>query len=411
MTLKRFLPCLLLILSLTVLAEDPITTKIKFYGYIGNDFFYNSRQNKDLVDGVIQLFPLPADLNAGTDKNAVPQAEMLSVNTRLGIDISGAPILGAKSTGKIEADFDGFGTSFYVFRIRQAFMKLNWDKTELLIGQTWHPLFGNVSPSVLCANGGGPFQPFNRSPQVRVKQNITSKLSLTAAVLYEMQYCSMGPLGTSNVYLKNAIIPDIFLGAEYKTTHWTHGIGVDNKTIFPDTKQISSLSAVAYSQYVNSKFQLKTKVTFGQNLSDQLMLGGYGVSKYAGDSTTALKYTNFNNLSGWLDAVYGTKIQVGLFLGVSQNLGTSEMLDVKKGGKLTMFGYGFYDVNNNTQQQALDMLFRIAPSVVYNLSNLKFGIEYDLSIASYGNVQRTGHVSNPYTVNNNRVLVSINYLF
>lgn len=410
MALKKILSCFFLFLTISVFSQET-STKIKFYGFIGNDFFYNSRQNKDLVDGVIQLFPLPADLNSGIDKNAVPQAEMLSVNTRLGIDITGAPILGAKTCGKIEADFDGFGTSFYVFRIRQAFMKLNWDKTELLIGQTWHPLFGNVSPTVLCANAGGPFQPFNRSPQIRVKQSITSTLSLTAAALYEMQYSSIGPVGTSNVYLKNAMIPDIFLGAECKTRHWTSGLGVDYKTIKPDTKQISSLIAVAYSQYACPGFQLKTKVTCGQNPSDQLMLGGYGVSKYAGDSTTAVSYTNFNDLSGWINAVYGTKFQVSLFLGATKNLGTSELLDIKKGGKLTMYGYGFYDVNNNTQQQALDMMYRIAPSVTYNLSNLKFGIEYDFSSASYGTVQRSGNVINPYTVNNNRVLVSINYLF
>jgi len=120
---------------------------------------------------------------------------MLSVNTRLGFDITGTSVLGAKTSGKIEADFAGFGTTYYVFRIRQAYMKLNWDKTELLIGQTWHPLFGNVVPTTFSANAGAPFQPFNRSPQVRLKQNLSSTLSFTAAALYEMQYCTQGPSG------------------------------------------------------------------------------------------------------------------------------------------------------------------------------------------------------------------------
>jgi len=410
MTLKKLVLTILLFSTIYAFAEEP-ATKIKFYGFIGNDFFYNSRQNKDMVDGVIQLFPLPADLVAGADKNKVPQAEMLSINTRLGIDISGAPILGAKSSGKIEADFDGFGTSYYVFRIRQAFMKLNWDKTELLIGQTWHPLFGNVAPSTLSANGGAPFQPFNRSPQVRFKQNICSSLSLTAALIYEMQYTSSGPLGSSSVYMKNAIIPDLFLGSEYKSTHWTNGIGVDYKTIAPDVHKISSLSAAAYSQYSNSEFLLKGKVIYGQNLSDQLMLGGYGVSKYAADSTTALSYTNFNNVSTWLNAVYGTKFQVGLLLGVSQNLGSSELLDIRKDKKIVTYGYGFYDVNSNSQQVVIDRLYKIAPQVVYNLPNLKVGIEYDYTNATYGNIQRDGRVLNPYNVDNHRILISINYLF
>ena len=410
MTFKKLIPCFLLFLTISTFAQES-ATKVKLYGYVGNDFFYNSRQNKDLVDGVIQLFPLPVDLAAGVDKNAVPQAEMLSVNTRLGVDITGAPILGAKSCGKIEADFDGFGTSFYVFRIRQAYMKLNWAKTELVVGQTWHPLFGNIAPTTLSANGGAPFQPFNRSPQVRLKQSLCSSISLTAALLYEMQYASAGPLGTSNVYMKNAIAPDVFLGVESKTTHWTNGVGVDYKTIAPDTKQISSLSAAAYSQYVNSKFQLKAKVIYGQNLSDQLMLGGYGVSKFASDSTTAVSYTNFNNMSSWINAVYGSKIQVSMLVGFSKNLGSSELLDLRKGKKFTNYGYGFYDVNNNTQQQMLDKLYRVAPSISYNLPNLKFGVEYDFSSASYGTIQRNGSVINPYQVSNHRALVSVMYIF
>ena len=410
MTLKKLILSFLLFSTIFVFAEDP-ATKIKFYGYIGNDFFYNSRQNKDLADGNVQLFPLPADLVSGTDKNITPQAEMLSINTRLGMDLTGAPILGAMSSGKIEADFNGFGTSYYVLRIRQAYLKLKWDKTELLIGQTWHPLFGNIAPGTLSANGGAPFQPFNRSPQVRLKQNLGSTFSLTAALLYEMQYTSSGPLGSSSVYMKNAIAPDVFIGAENKTTHWTNGLGIDYKTIAPDANQISSFSAVAYSQYSNSKFLLKGKVIYGQNLSDQLMLGGYGVSKYAADSITPQSYTNFNNVSSWINAVYGTKFQVGLLLGVSQNLGTDQLLDVKKGGKLTTYGYGFYDVNNGAQQQLIDRLYRIAPQVCYNLSNLRFGIEYDLTKATYGTIQRNGSVINPYTVNNHRILVSINYLF
>lgn len=413
MTFKKLIPCFLLFISITTFAQET-TTKIKFYGFIGNDFYFNSRQNKEMVDGLVQLFPLPVDLNAGTDKNAVPQAELLSINTRLGLEISGAPILGAKTSGKLEADFAGFGTSFYVFRIRQAYMKLNWNKTELLVGQTWHPLFGNVAPGTLSVNGGAPFQPFNRSPQVRLKQNLCSTLSLTAALLYEMQYTSTGPLGPCSVYMKNAIIPELFLGAENKTSHWTNGIGVDYKTISPDTKKISSLSAVAYSQYINSKFQLKGKVIYGQNMSNQLMIGGYGVSKFAADSATAVSYTNFNNVSTWVNAVYGTKFQVGLLLGLSQNLGSSELLDLKKGGKLTNYGYGFYDVNdasNKTQQQMIDRLYRIAPNVTYNLQNVKFGVEYDFTAASYGTIQLDGSVVNPYTVSNNRVLISLMYIF
>lgn len=403
---KKLLPCILIAFATSAFAQEQ-TTKTKIYGYVGNDFFYNSRQNVEMVDGIIQLFPKPIELSAGADKNAVAQAEMLSVNTRLGVDITGTPVLGAKTSGKIEADFAGFGTSYYVFRIRQAYVKLNWDKTELLIGQTWHPLFGSVVPTTFSANAGGPFQPFNRSPQVRLKQNLNSTLSFIAAALYEMQYASQGPLGTINTYMKNALAPDLFVGLENKTKHWTNGVGVDFKTLKPDVKYVSSLSAVAYSQYIDSKFQVKAKAIYGQNLSDQLMIGGYGVSKYAADSTSVLKYTNFNNLSTWLNVVYGTKVQVGVLFGLSQNLGTNADLALRKGGKYTAYGYGYYDA----AQSIVDYLYRVAPQVSYNLSNIKFGLEYDFTTAAYGNVKRDGSAINTYSVNNHRVLASVMYIF
>jgi hypothetical protein len=341
------------------------------------------------------------------------------------LDINGIPILGAKSSGRIEADFAGFSTTFYVFRIRQAYVKLNWDKTELLLGQTWHPLFGNVMPSTPSSNGGAPFQSFNRSPQLRFKHNLTNTLSITAAAIYEMQYASQGPQGTTNCYLKNAVAPDMFAGLENKTTHWTTGAGIDFKTLKPDamnSSTISSVSAIAYAQYVKNKLQVKAKLTYGENLSDQLMLGGYGVSKYAADSTTVLSYTNFKNMNGWFNIVYGTKFQVGILLGASENLGAGEDLAVNKSKKLTIYGYGFYDNSTlNTSlkktdatyldQQVLDRLYRIAPQVSYNLPNLKFAVEYDFTTASYGKLKADGTSENSYSVNNHRILASVSYIF
>lgn len=280
MTLKKILTFIIIISNFSnfLFAIEPISNSIKLYGYVGNDFFYNSRQNVDLVDGTIMLFPKPPAVNLlGVDASATPQAEMLSVNSRLGIDISGSTIFGAKSSGKIEADFAGSGNTFFVLRIRQAYVKLNWDKTELLIGQTWHPLFGNVSPTTPSSNGGAPFQPFNRSPQVKLKRSLSNSLSVTASALYEMQYASQGSLGTINCYLKNAIVPDIFLGLENKTTNWITGLGADLKTLQLNVNKITSLSGIAYAQYTNNNFTVKGKVVYGQNLSDQLMLGGYGV--------------------------------------------------------------------------------------------------------------------------------------
>ncbi len=405
MNSKKLLSILFIIISISIFAEES-ATKVKLYGFIGNDFSFNSRQNVELVDGLVQLFPKPVLLNSvNKDINATPQAELLSVNTRLGIDISGTTLFGAKSAGKIEADFAGFGTTFYVFRIRQAYMKLNWLKTELLVGQTWHPLFGNVSPTTFSINGGAPFQPFNRSPQIRFKYNLSNTLTLTAATIYEMQYTSNGPSGLSNVYLKNAMMPDVFLGLENKTTHWTTGVGVDVKTIKPTIENLTSASAVAYVNYTVDKFQLKAKAIYGENLTDQLMLGGYGVSGITDSISKNPTYTNFNNVTSWINAVYGTKWQVGVLVGLVQNLGTNHDL-MATAGKFTFYGWGC-----NTDQQMIDRLIRVAPQVSYNLPNMKLGLELDITSAEYGILKSNGRVSNPYNVTNNRILASVSYLF
>jgi len=407
MTFKKLLTFSILSLSISLSAVEPATTSLKFYGYVGNEFFYNSRQNVEMVDGAILLFPKPASPNAaGNDVSASPQAEMLSVNSRLGMDINGTSILGAKSSGKIEADFAGTGATFFVLRLRQAYVKLNWDKTELLLGQTWHPLFGNVAPTTPSSNGGAPFQPFNRSPQLRVKQNLSKTLSITAAALYEMQYASQGSLGTSNCYLKNAITPDLFIGLENKTTHWTTGLGADYKTIKLTTGKISSTSAMAYAQYTNNKLTVKAKTVFGQNLSDQLMIGGYGVSA-VNSTTNDTTYTNLNTANAWLNVVYGSTIQVGILCGYSQNLGTNTDLLLTSSGKYLSYGYGF----NAKPQSIMNQLYRIAPHVSYNLPNLKFALEYDLTSASYGTIQSNGLGTNLTNVFNHRALASVSYIF
>ena len=406
MYLKRLFPVFLLIFSSSILAQDS-TTKLKIYGFIRNDFFYNSRKNEESTDGAFNFFPKPADISAGIDKNAVPQAELLSINTRIGLDITGADLFGAKSSAKIESDFAGTGATFFILRIRQAFMKLNWEKSELLIGQAWHPMFGNVFPTVQSLNVGAPFQPFNRSPQIRFSYNLNNSISITGAALYEMQFVSQGPIGSSSSYMKNAMIPDLFLGSEYKTAHWTSGIGVDTKTLKPDANQITSLSAVAYSQYTDKLLQLKAKVIYGQNLTDLGLIGGYGVSKYATDSATVLSYSNLNTLSSWFNAVYGNKVQVGVLVGYSKNLGSDATLAYRKGKKITAYGCGFYDSN----QQLVDQLIRISPQISYNLPNLKFGLELDYTTAIYGTIQTTGKINSAYNVDNKRIVATMSYTF
>ncbi len=393
-----------LILTKGFLFAADNTPSFKLYGFVRSDFYYNSRQNVEAIDGTFHIFPKPIEISNGIDKNAVPNSEMISVATRLGIDFKGTPILGAASSAKIECDFAGISTSYYLIRLRHAYFKLNWANSELLVGQTWHPLFGSVMPTGPSLNAGSPFQPFSRSPQVRFKQNMSESFALIASASYQMQYMSQGPLGSSASYLKNAMLPSLFIGAENKTKYWTSGLGADVKTIKPAVATITSVSAVAYTQYVDKNIQIKAKALWGENLSDYLMPSGYGVTDSINGQPS---YTNFNIASSWLNIVYGSKVQVGVYLGLSQNFGTNKPLVANSSNKFTAYGYGFYQ----DSQLLLDQLIRVAPHVTYNLTNFKFGLEYDLTSAKYGTLKANGLVSNPYNVNNHRVVASVSYLF
>ena len=142
----------------------------KFYGQVRTDLFYNTRSNSETVDGLFYMYPLDENLDPnGHDLNGVGNGNFYTLYTRLGVDVTG-PMLGkAKTSAKVEVDFRGSGTTYSLFRIRHVYFNLDWGKSALLVGQTWHPLYGDVAPEILNLNMGAPYQPFSRAPQIRYR--------------------------------------------------------------------------------------------------------------------------------------------------------------------------------------------------------------------------------------------------
>ncbi len=415
MKYARWCVCLLCLWTAGARAADEAAKpKLTFYGFVRNEFYYNSRQNEQSIDGVFHVAPKPVERNpeTGADKNAVPEAEMISVCTRLGLDAVGPRLLGAATSAKVEADFAGTGTTYFLLRLRQAYARFTWEKSDLLIGQTWHPLFGSVSPTGMALNTGAPFQPFNRSPQVRYTYKPAGAWSLMAAAAYQMQYSSQGPdptdpssTITSPVFMKRALLPDVYLGAEVNTEHWTGGAGFDTKTIKPLGVMHTSFSALAYAHYRADKLLVKGKVLWGQNMSDYTMLNGYGASRVDAEGV-AVDYTNFNLLSSWVNVVYGKKWRVGMFAGFAQNLGTSDPLAAVD-GKYAVYGRGFYAAS----QTYADCFWRAAVFGSFNLPKLSFNLEYNYTAVQYGALQSNGRTAGNYWVANQRVAASVFYHF
>ena len=140
----------------------------RFYGQVRADLFYNSRANEETVDGLFYMYPKDIEPDAdGRDLNATPNGSFYVLYTRLGLDLAGPAVGKARTSAKIEADFRGSGTDYSLPRIRQAYVQLDWAGSSLLVGQTWHPLYGDVAPQVMNLSTGAPFQPFSRAPMVR----------------------------------------------------------------------------------------------------------------------------------------------------------------------------------------------------------------------------------------------------
>lgn len=115
---------------------------------------------------------------------------MLAVQSRLTGKITGPDFLGAKTSGMMEGEF--FGTTdgdINGFRLRHAMMKASWSKADLLLGQYWHPMFvTDCYPGVYNFNTGVPFQPFNRSPQIRLTLKPTAKFNIMVAIMEERDF-------------------------------------------------------------------------------------------------------------------------------------------------------------------------------------------------------------------------------
>lgn len=388
-------------------------TIFKFYGQIRTDLFYNSRANEESVDGLFYLFPKnKAYDKKGDDLNSVASGGFYDLYSRAGVDVKGPKIWGAIPTAKLEIDFRGTGSSYSVLRLRHAYVNLDWGKNSLLLGQTWHPMYGDVAPKILNLNMGAPFQPFSRAPQIRYNYKFGNAKFIVASI-WQSQYLSAGPAGKSQTYLKNSLIPELYLGVDYKTPKWLVGGGVEmislvprqqvqinNDDIYKVSERITSLSYEIHAKYSHEKLYVAGKSVLGSNLTHASMLGGYGI-KSIDSRTGEQKYSPNRNSSSWINVAYGKKWQPAIFIGYMKNLGTTSTLISPTKEQKNMYGVG-----NNVDQLTSGSL-----ELTYNIPNWKIGFEYNMTSAWYGDINNKGKVININSVTNNRFVGTLIFTF
>lgn len=407
---------------------------IQLYGFVRNYFSFDSRRMITVCGGEYLMVPYDEDWNmteaeAETygdehrfDRNAVPETRLLALTTRVGANLMGPQLLGASSSGKVEADFAGFGTTNSVLRLRLAYVKLNWEASErasheLLVGQDWHPVSGSIMPEVLGMAAGAPFRAHSRTPQVRYTFATPSGLGFTAAALWQFQFTSPGPDGESAAYANRALVPELFLGLNYhsRTVYAQLGVDYTDLAIRREIPVIDiyggepyttlheghcrSFSPTLYAQYTEGLLAVKLRSTLAQNLGHLNMFSGYA---WVADAGSQDSYQPVRSSVSYLNVAYGKRIRFDIFFGYQKNLGLpdgykfaipAEQLYMKKGVK------------------NIDHIVRLAPSISYNTAAFNLGLEYECNLVGYGTLQSDATVADPHSVFGHRICALVKYNF
>ncbi len=439
----------------------------KPYGFVRNYFTFDSRESMSGTGDLYNYQPYDEAWNqaegeqymtgvARQDLNAVSTFRFLSLTTRVGVNIVGYKWRNTEFGAKIEADFyAGLSTKVYhpvtgvaQFRLRQAYVTLGWDslpmlngkdyaRVDLTIGQTWHPMAADLCDVISLASGA-PFGPFNRSPQVMMDARLGKYVTITGSLLWQMQYCSVGPSTTgASIQAADFIMysktPEAYLGLSVHTNGFLLRAGADVLSIKPRQigtvdvagnsvsvrvkDRITTASPFLYLQYKKGEFSIKAKTIFSEAGEHMNLNSGYGVKAKNADGSW--EYTPLRASSSWLSIVYGGKIgaqedkhpqklQGILFAGYIENLGTKEAL---------------YDGNHDGHPDDLytprannmNRMWRLSPTLLYTIGKFQLGLEYEITSVQYGQAGTTNLYgianTNLHWVTNHRVQLMTKYNF
>lgn len=426
-----FMAATLLVLLPFAYSQDTNKVRIKPYGFVRNYLNYDSRQMLTVCGGEYLMIPRDEDWNLTEeeaaalgvshrrfDRNADPQTHLLALSTRFGLALDGPQVLGAKSSGRVEADFAGFGNNNTVLRLRLAYLNLEWKRHTLLVGQDWHPLSGNIMPEVLGMAAGAPFRPHSRTPQVTYQFRL-SPFAFQLSALWQYQYTSPGPDGESASYANRTLMPELFFGLSYRDEHIYTQLGADytRLTLRQEvdviaynsptplysvllTNSCQSLSPTFYFQYTEGLFAVKMRSTLASNLAHLNMFSGYAAVTTTGNNymlrpvRSSVSYLNF---------AYGRKWRADLFFGYQYNLGLGKEYIVV-----------FQDFDNLYMKKGvknIHSLWRVAPSLSYNTKAFNIGLEYEWTAVNYGDINKDASVNPKRQVDGHRLCLLVKYNF
>lgn len=414
--MRKFLLSAILFAFISIgFAQEQNDFNYKLSGFVKSDYWLDTRQVINAREGLFLFIPsdIKPDRN-GNDINEGINLNFSAITSRLIFNLKAKEVFGAKSSGYLEADFSGASNAATNnFRLRHAYLKLDWKGSQLVLGQTWNPIFTtDCYPSILSLNTGAPFQPFIRNPQISFTKHL-GKFDLLAAAITQRDNANIvDAVGTRDYApMTNSGLPNLHLQFKFNNGKHFAGIGADYKWLRPKlatdsnyktTSTISSFAFLAYYRLKAQNFDFKLKGIYGQNLNENLMLGGFGIHEI--DTVKReFTYTPTNHFFVWSNFTYTIKknnleIVPGIFVGYLKNLGTSQSLVDTK--------YLFAMGGN------IDQMYRVSPAINIKSGPIGFSLEYEYTSADYGTINLSnGNVINTHTVANHRVLFTAFYFF
>lgn len=395
-------------------AETPLPAfTLKFNGFVRNDFSIDSRQMVNLREASVDLYPKDKQLDVdGKDINAVANTNMLAINSRLGMAFSGPDAFGAKVSGLLEMEFFGpSDAAVGAVRLRHAWAKLDWAKRQLAFGQFWHPLFvPEVFPGVVNFNTGIPFQPFNRSPQIRLTEHLGKNVHLILAAIAQRDFTSIGINAGSSEYLRNSAVPNMHAQLQYKSDRFIAGAAFDYKVIKPrlsvgsgatlrvSDATVGSTAMMVYMKAVGRSVTFKAEAMTGSNMTDHVMLGGY-LAYGTNGIETSYKPTKITSV--WAELSGNGKVVVpGIFFGYCTTAGADLNAIAAYGRGIALTGRG-----------AINSMMRVSPRIEFIANKFKLGTELEITSAAYGTSTSDAKVSDTESITNTRLLITTTYAF
>ena len=381
--------------------KEELRNHFSLYGFIRNYFTFDSRESASGTGNLFYYLPFERNLNElGEDLNEQPSFRFLAITSRVGLDVNGYRVGKTDISAKVETDFYAGlsgSTGTATLRLRQAYMKLGWKdlpmgrntaSVSLLMGQAWHPLAAD-QPDVISLATGAPFNAFNRSPQVTMD-----------ALIYQMQYVSSGPEGSSANYMKYGILPEVYAGLSYRTGGFLARGGVSLLSIKPRntgvmavtgspevhvSDRMTALSPFLYLQYKYKTLTVKAKTIYGSAADYLNLVSGYGITSMS-EPDGHYDYAATHTSSSWVSVSVGKRLQGMFMAGYIANLGASkDFADLEDGY------YFFTKDGQNFQRMA--QAFRLVPTIAYNVGKFTLGLEYEMTAAQFGdNLNTDGSV-------------------